>query len=114
MVVFDDHLGAPDFAPMEQWKTMEDLVAELDTKDLLPRVEEAVLREIERRAGKTSPRVEIGPIEDYLGATNFAGLGQLSPALPPLAAPDALARLEAVIRSEIERRDRRSAHGAGR
>lgn len=105
MVVFDDQVGAPDFAPMEQRKSMEDLVAELDTKDLLPRVEAAVVREIERRADKTPPRKVIRPIEDYLGATDIDGLQE---------APDAFAGLEAIIRDEITRRDGGEAHGAGR
>lgn len=114
MVVLDDHLGAPDFAPMERWKTMEDLVAKLDVEGILPRFEEAVLREIERRAGKTPPRKVIRPIEDYLGATDFDGLQELSTVLPPLAPSDALAGLDAVIRSEVERRDGGAAHGTGR
>lgn len=108
MVVFDDHLGGPGLAPMEQWKTMEDLVAELAAKDLLPllpRGEEAVLSEIERRAGKTLPCKVIRPIGAYRGFADVEGLQDAS---------DALAGLEAIIRDEITRRARGEARGTGR
>lgn len=60
------------------------------------------------------PQVVSGPIGNFLGATDFAGPQELSTGLEPLAPPDALARFEAAIRNEVERRDREAAHGTDR
>lgn len=112
MVVLDE-LDARVFAPMERRKNIDAWAAELTAGGKLPRFEDALVREIERRVATTPVPVTIGPIEDHLGATNFAGLQELS-GMPPLGPPDALARFEAVIRSEIERRDRGVCHGTDR